>query len=193
MVKVLLLVVALTLCPQYEKSDRILFVGDSMTSYSRGWQHQFAKKLGYSYENLSVPGKRTDWMLRTLTEHLKTKSDYKVCVIYGGINDGFSSVKPESALQNVQKMVDLCNTVGIKPVVIVGYRPDFVMVNTYVKSNEAKYRERYKTIQNLFLSELKNCKIIPLDNVITREDSADGIHLKSSGHIKFAEWVYKNY
>ena len=192
MLKVLLLIIALMFDPQYEKTNRILFVGDSMTSYRGGWQHQFAKQLGYGYENLSMPGKRTAWMLETFTNHLKTKSDYKICVIYGGINDGFSMVKVESAVQNVQKMVDLCNAAGIKPVVVVGYRPDVVMVNTTIKE-EAKCRERYKTIQNLFLTELKNCKIVPIDNTITRQDSDDGVHFKASGHRKFAEWVYKNY
>jgi len=192
MLKVLLLIIALMLDPQYEKSERILFVGDSMTSSRGGWHHQLAKKLGYGYDNLSIPGKRTLWMLNTLIEHLKTKSDYKVCVIYGGINDGFSLVKPESALQNVQKMVDLCNVAGIKPIVVVGYRPDEIMTNTTLKE-EKRCRERYTTIQNLFLSELKNCKIVPIDNVITRQDSNDGVHFKASGHRKFAEWVYKNY
>jgi len=164
-----------------------------MTSYKGGWQHQLAKRLNVSYKNLSVPGKRTDWMLSTMKTHLSVNSKYKTCIIYGGINDGFSSVKPETALRNMQAMVDLCNSKGIQPIVVVGYQPDIVMVNTYVKENERKYRERYKLIQNLFLTELKDCQIIPIDYTITRLDSDDGIHFKASGHRKFAEWVYKNY
>jgi lysophospholipase L1-like esterase len=194
MIKVLLLIVALMLDPQYEKSDRILFVGDSMTAYKGGWQHQFAKKLGYNYDNLSVPGKRTDWMLRTLTEHLKTRSDYKVCVIYGGINDGFAYTKTRSALENVQKMVDLCNAAGIKPIVIIGYDPNKIMVNLPRPMEKLEFhRNRYIEIQKLFLTELKNCKIVPMAQDIERKDSDDGVHFVASGHRKLAEWVYKNY
>lgn len=208
-----ILLAALLLLPlQNRNGNKILFVGDSMTAYTGGWQHQLAKKLGLPYSNLSVSGKRTEWMFSALKKQMIgynvpvydavrdlrytiRKCPYGVCFIYGGINDGFSYVKVESALNNVQAMVDLCNATGIKPVVIIGYDPDKVMVNTYIQNKEKEkfHRERYKTIQNLFASRLKNCKILPMDTTITRLDSGDGIHFKASGHKKFAEWVYKNY
>jgi lysophospholipase L1-like esterase len=31
-----------------------------------------------------------------------------------------------------------------------------------------------------------------MDNMIDRSDSDDGVHLKASGHRKFANWVLKN-
>jgi lysophospholipase L1-like esterase len=176
------------------KSDKLLFIGDSMTTYTGGWQHQLSKRLGSQYTNLSVSGRRTLWMRQTLETHLKTNSNYKTCFIYGGINDGFAYVSVESALQNVQTMVDLCNQYGIKPVVIIGYRPDVVMVNTrpaYPKL--ALHRERYMKIQEMFRTRLKGCQIIPMEETITRADTDDGVHFKASGHRKLSEWVYKNY
>lgn len=190
----LALILALLFTIQNTQTDRILFVGDSMTSYRYGWHHQFAKKLGRSYHNVSIPGKRTDWMKSKLIETVKLDPNFKTCVIYGGINDGFSYVKPETALKNVQDMVDFCNKNGIEPVVLVGYDPKTVMVNMpHIKDKADFYTKRYAEIQKLFVTQLKDCKIIPLASTITRADTDDGIHFKASGHSKFAEWVYQNY
>lgn len=187
-------ILALLFAMQDTKQDRILFVGDSMTSYTGGWHHQFAKKLGRSYHNVSIPGKRTEWMKLTLTETLKQDPNFKTCVIYGGINDGFAYVKVESALKNVQEMVDICNERGIEPVVLVGYDPNKVMIN-FTKSKERLefHRNRYIQIQQLFVTQLKNCKVVPIAQDITRKDSDDGVHFVASGHKKFAQWVYENY
>lgn len=189
-----LLILALLFPLQNTQRDRILFVGDSMTSYKGGWHHQFAKKLGREYTNVSIPGKRTDWMKLKLIQTIKLDPYFKTCVIYGGINDGFSYVKPESALKNVQDMVDICNQYGIEPVVIVGYDTKKVMVNTvYSKEKTEFHANRYAQIQKLFVTQLKDCKIIPMEVNLTRADTDDGIHFKASGHRKFAEWVYQNY
>lgn len=187
-------ILALLLTMQEAKQDRILFVGDSMTSYTGGWHHQFAKKLGANYANISIPGKRTDWMRYRLIETLSRDSNFSTCFIYGGINDGFAYVKVESALNNVQEMVDICNKTGIQPVVIVGYDPNKVMVNfTKKKDNLDFHRNRYIEIQRLFMTQLKNCKVIPIAQNISRSDSDDGVHFIASGHKKFSDWIYENY
>ena len=187
-------ILALLLTMQDAKQDRILFVGDSMTSYTGGWHHQLAKKLGKKYANVSIPGKRTDWMKLRLIDALKIDDNFSTCFIYGGINDGFAYVKVESALKNVQDMVDICNKHGIQPVVVLGYDPSKVMVNfTTNKDNLDFHRKRYIQIQELLMTQLKNCRVIPIANEITRSDSDDGVHFVASGHKKFAEWVYQNY
>jgi lysophospholipase L1-like esterase len=189
----IVLTLALMLVTQISEK-KILFVGDSMTSYTGGWHHQLAKKLGKQYANVSIPGKRTDWMKLKLIETLKTDDNFSTCFIYGGINDGFAYVKVESALKNVQDMVDICNKHGIQPVVVLGYDPSKVMVNfTTNKDNLDFHRKRYIQIQELFMTQLKNCKVIPIAQTIERLDSEDGVHFKSSGHKKFADWVYENY
>lgn len=194
MIKIALLVAFLLTSQVFQQQNRILFVGDSMTSYKGGWHHQFAKMLGRDYSNLSVPGKRTDWMKYRLIETLSTYKNFGMCFIYGGINDGFAYVKVESVLKNVQEMVDLCNKHGIEPVVIVGYDPKAVMVDFPKPKDRLDFhRNRYIEIQKLFLTQLKNCKIVPIATTLTRSDSDDGVHFKASGHRKFAEWVYQNY
>lgn len=185
---ILLLLVLMFHSPQ---QDRILFVGDSMTAYSNGWQHQFAKQIGCQYTNLSVSGKRTSWMLQTLRSHLQTDSNYKACFIYGGINDGFAHVKTQSAIDNIQSMVDLCNSMGIEPVVIMGYNPCTAMTNLRT-ANADFHVNRYVQIQDM-MSSLQNCKLITIADTITRQDSDDGIHFRASGHRKFSQWVLKHY
>lgn len=142
------------------------------------------------YDNYSMPGKRTDWMHKTLTIALLKNKSYKKCYIYGGINDAFSRVKLESSLNNLQKIIDTCNKYNIEPIIVVGYNPENVMCHLSI-SNEKFHVDRYIKIQEMMLN-LKNCKIIPIEQSITRNDTDDGIHFKYSGHKKFSEWVYQN-
>lgn len=184
---------ALLLASQIQEK-KILFVGDSMTAFPGGWHDQFAKRLGKQYVNSSVPGKRTDWMKYTLIETLKSDREFSTCFIYGGINDAFAQVKAERVLFNMQEMVDTCNKLGIEPVVIVGYDPSKVMVESTTKKKEEDIRiKRYIQIQDLLIRELKNCKIIPMAENVMRSDSNDGVHFTKSGHSKFSDWVYENY
>lgn len=192
--KNIILVFLLTLMSSVPKWNRLLFVGDSLTCYSGGWQHVVSKQLGLEYDNISKGGKRTDWMEKRLREHLSNNSDYGTVVIYGGINDSFAYSQPNLTIRNIQRMVDLCNEKKIKPVVIVGYDPSKVIFKTVYSDKVTEFhRKRYINLQNRIQNEIKNCKIIPIETTIDRTDSGDGIHLKSSGHKKFYKWVLKNW
>ena len=192
--KNIILVFLLTLMSSVPKWNRLLFVGDSLTCYSGGWQHVVSKQLGLEYDNISKGGKRTDWMEKKLREHLSNNSDYGTVVIYGGINDSFAYSQPNLTIRNIQRMVDLCNEKKIKPVVIVGYDPSKVIFKTVYSDKVTEFhRKRYINLQNRIQNEIKNCKIIPIETTIDRTDSGDGIHLKSSGHKKFYKWVLKNW
>ena len=192
--KNIILVFLLTLMSSVPKWNRLLFVGDSLTCYSGGWQHVVSKQLGLEYDNISKGGKRTDWMEKRLREHLSNNSDYGTVVIYGGINDSFAYSHPNLTIKNIQRMVDLCNEKKIKPVVIVGYDPSKVIFKTVYSDKVTEFhRKRYINLQNRIQNEIKNCKIIPIETTIDRTDSGDGIHLKSSGHKKFYKWVLKNW
>ena len=172
---------------------RILFIGDSLTCYAGGWQHQFAKGLGYDYVNISSGGKRTDWMLKTLRQHFHTHPKYDLVVIYGGVNDAFASVSPSKVVENVQEMVYECETHNIESIVILGYSPNKVLKNgPYSESIMARARNRYSIIQSKLDSQLVACLVIPVDNTVDRSDSDDGIHLIASGHRKFAKSVLAN-
>ncbi len=162
----------------------LLYVGDSLTCYQNGWQHNVAKHFNLSYDNISKGGKRTDWMLNRLREQLKTHK-YKTIIIYGGVNDAFSYTKNDKTIKNLQEMIDLCNHYGSKPIVIVGYNPKLVMENSRGKKS-------YINLQSK-MDSLRDCKIIKIEPTITRSDSNDGIHLNASGHRKFVKWIINNY
>ncbi len=190
--KYLVLLLAL-LFPSFTKPKRILFIGDSLTCYAGGWQHQFAKGLGSEYVNISKGGKRTDWMLKTLREHLRHNRNYDMVVIYGGVNDAFSYVPLSNVADNVQDMVDECIYYDIPVVVISGYSPDKVLKRgPYSETIMARARSRYAAIQKNMNTKLVRCDVLPVDTTVDRSDSDDGIHLRASGHRKFAKFMLTN-
>ena len=188
--KKLLVILSLVLVSFKPETNKVLFIGDSLTCYAGGWQDQVAKKLGYKYENISKGGKRTSWMLATLTMHFGTKRDYKKVFIYGGCNDAFSYVSLEGAVTNVQNMVNLCIENKMEPIVILGYDPYKVMVNTPYKKEIADFHKaRYVKLQNMMRQQLVGCKIVEVCPTVTNANAHDDIHLGASGHKLFADWV----
>jgi lysophospholipase L1-like esterase len=191
--KKLLILLALSLVSFTSPQKRILFVGDSLTSYSNGWQDAVGRAMGIDYDVLARDGKRTSWMLKALEEQLADDSEYDAVIIYGGINDSFSYVNSSTTIDNIQSMVDLCNRLRIKPIVVVGYNPDRVIQRTVYGGVVTKVcRDRYTVLQNKIRTNLRGCQIIPMEDSINRADSDDGIHLRASGHRKFARWILQN-
>jgi lysophospholipase L1-like esterase len=191
--KKLALILCLTLSAFTQKEDKILFVGDSLTAYRGGWQHQVARMLHAKHTNISKGGKRTKWMVNELNKLSDNSEGYTKVIIYGGINDSFSSVKEEETIENIQDMVYTAKEMGSEPIVIVGYNADKVNRNTmYSNEVETKCRNRYIKLQKRIQRDIRGCNVIPMDNTIDRSDSDDGIHLKASGHRKFSSWVLKN-
>ncbi len=173
--------------------EKILFVGDSLTAYRGGWQHQLARLRHAEYDNISKGGKRTKWMLKELKKKLSETNEYDEVIIYGGINDSFSYVSEDETIQNIQEMVYLVKSVRAVPIVIVGYNPQRVINSTmYSDEVEIRCRNRYIKLQKRMETELKQCVVIPMENSIFRGDSSDGIHLIASGHRKFAKFVFDN-
>lgn len=173
--------------------QRMLFIGDSLTCYAYGWQHQVAVAKGHTYLNLASVGKRLDWMKYTLDGQLKKDAIWSTAFIYGGCNDAFCLVSLEKSLQFTQMMVDSCNSKGIKPVVVIGFDAEKVIKKTvYGDDLTIKSRERYAQLQKMMLEKLKNSQIIPVDPNFTYEDTSDGIHFRASGHKKIADWVLKH-
>ena len=171
---------------------KVLYIGDSLTCYKGGWQDQVSKDLNYVGTNISKGGKRTSWMLETLTQHLNSNHNYDKVFIYGGCNDAYSYVKLTSAVNNIQEMIDLCIKYKIEPIVVIGYDPNLVQTKTPYDAKTTKFhRDRYVELQKLMTQHLVNCKIVKMDTTVTRKDSDDGLHLKASGHKKFSNWVIK--
>jgi lysophospholipase L1-like esterase len=191
--KKLALILCLTLSAFKKEDDKILFVGDSLTAYRGGWQHQVARMLHSKYDNISKGGKRTKWMVKELNKLSDNSRGYTKVIIYGGINDSFSSVKEDETIENIQDMVYTAKEMGAEPIVIVGYNADKVNRNTgYSNEVETKCRNRYIKLQKRIQRDIRGCNVISMDNTIDRSDSDDGVHLKASGHRKFSSWVLKN-
>ena len=173
-----------------ETGRRILYVGDSLTCYAGGWQSTVAKGLDMKFHNLSKGGKRTKWMLSTLESYLKKNEFHSTLIIYGGINDSFAMTSETETLNNIQSMVDLGNLYEMEVIVIVGYNPEKVIKNTvYDDATTTRCRNRYIKLQKKIQERITGCRIVPMDNTVNRSDSDDGIHLKASGHKKFAKHV----
>lgn len=190
---ILIILLCIFLMGFIPREERILFVGDSLTAYSGGWQHQLGRMLKIKYDNIAKGGKRTKWMLNQLEKYSHKTDRYTKVIIYGGINDSFSSVKEDDTIENIQKMVNIAKYMGAEPIVVVGYNPQRVIqVTTYSPEIETKCRNRYISLQKRIQSDIKGCKIIPMEENIYRIDSDDGIHLKASGHRKFMNWVLTN-
>jgi lysophospholipase L1-like esterase len=191
--KTLLISLFLFLFTPSKKDVKILFIGDSLTCYTNGWQHTVAKGMGMGYVNISKGGKRTDWMLKTLRNYLENGPHHNTLIIYGGINDSFASTKESTTINNLQSMINLGNQYEMEVIIIVGYDPNRVIKKTvYDYSTTKVCRDRYVKLQKKMQENLIGCKIIPMDTTVNYSDSGDGIHLKSSGHKKFSNWVLKN-
>ena len=192
----LLAIVLLTSLTYKTPPRRVLYIGDSLTCATGGWQDQVSKHFGYQSLNLSKGGVRTDYMRSTLNTCFKTDSAFTRVFIYGGCNDAFSYVDLQGAVNNIQAMVDSCNRRGIEPIVIVGFNPAQVTTKTVYDSETTKRCVgRYIEFQKLMVKEktgLKNCKIIPMDTTMFYSDTWDGIHFAPSGHKKFSNWVIEH-
>jgi len=192
----LLAIVLLTSLTYKTPPRRVLYIGDSLTCATGGWQDQVSKHFGYQSLNLSKGGVRTDYMRSTLNTCFKTDSAFTRVFIYGGCNDAFSMVDLQGAVNNIQAMVDSCNRRGIEPIVIVGFNPAQVTTRTvYDAATTKRCVGRYIEFQKLMVKEktgLKNCKIIPMDTTMFYSDTGDGIHFAASGHRKFSKWVIEH-
>lgn len=187
---ILIILLCVFLMGFIQREERILFVGDSLTAYSGGWQHQLGRMLKMKYDNISKGGKRTKWMLNQLKQYSHKTDRYTKVIIYGGINDSFSSVREDETIENIQKMVNTAKYMGAEPIVVVGYNPTMVISETsYPKDVETKCRNRYISLQKRIATDIKGAKIVPMTDTINRSDSGDGIHLWGGGHRKFMHWV----
>ena len=175
----------------------VLFVGDSITAIEYNgkpvtWTYPNIVKKELAPKNVKVDvvaqgGRRTDWLLTNLTEKLKTNK-YDRVYIYGGINDMFSSTTKQTALQNVQKMVDLIKSNGGEPYVIIGYDAKTFMdenklvPTSYVptKAGMIKLKNRYIDYQNSIADTIKGATIVDKFDIPSSMTS-DAVHPTPSG------------
>lgn len=191
-----------------KKLKSLLFVGDSITAIESGgkpvtstYPNIIKKELepkGVNVDVVAQVGKRTDWILANLTEKLKTNK-YDRVYIYGGINDMFSGVSKQRALQNVQKMVDLIKSKGAEPFVIIGYDANRFMdenklkptKNVPTKAGIIQLKNKYVDYQNSIKTTIKNATIVDKFN-IPSSMTVDAIHPTPSGQKIIANSLLKD-
>jgi acyl-CoA thioesterase-1 len=178
----------------------ILIVGDSQSAIadSSGNKITFTypnilKKTlepeGYKIDVLAIGGKTTDWMKNNLPNQL-AKNKYDRVYIYGGGNDtSNASIKLDTTLNNIQKMVDMSIENGADVIVNLGWKiqGDFgnykiMPLTIYLKKKEdwIPYVEKRKELQRLIPKRIKNAKFIqPYD---LKSLTKDGIHPTAEGH-----------
>jgi lysophospholipase L1-like esterase len=189
-------------------ANSILFVGDSITAIEYNgkpvtWTYPNIVKKELAPKNVKVDvvaqgGKRTDWLLTNLTEKLKTNK-YDRVYIYGGINDMFSSTTKQTALQNVQKMVNLIKSKGGEAYVIIGYDTKTFMdenklvTTSYVptKAGMVKLKNRYIDYQNSIADTIKGATIVEKFNIPSSMTS-DAVHPTPNGQKIIAKKLLEN-
>lgn len=190
---------------------KILFIGDSHTAIKKKdgtpitytYPALLKKDLeskGYTIDVLALGGMTTKWMLDNLPAQLKNNK-YDRVYIYGGTNDASnSSIKLETALSNIQKMVDLSIENGADPFVIIGYKVEgengklmnwrnMSIKGTLLKKQEdwIPYIEKYVKLQKAIPETIKNANFIPPYDL--QGKTSDGIHASAEGQRMVADIV----
>lgn len=170
------------------KNKSAFFIGDSHTAnHSYGWQKIVCESTGMNMKNYAVIGKHLPWMVQVTNKNLTKEYDF--CFIYGGANDIHGNRNPYDVVNDVQKIVDVCNSRGVKPIVLTGF--DAEKCVKPIKGQEF-YPKAYSRYQKILMDSLKNVTVIDT-RVVVRTDCGDWTcHMKPSGHKKVAERVIKN-
>jgi hypothetical protein len=178
--------------PKVDSSSSILFIGDSHTTYAKGWQYQLAKLANLKSHVISKGGMRTDWMWRNSRSVISHKFSY--CFIWGGANDAASEhYNLDTSISHIQKIVNLCNKHGVKVFVLTGFNPTNIRITDKNRKQWGFYPAKYVRLQNLMKSKITGATVIQ-NWFISRDcgDCGDFIcHMTASGHRKMAQGIYQ--
>ena len=166
----------------------VAFIGDSHTSYSKGWQDILSKKTGLKYFNYSVGGISTNWMLDIAKNNLNSYHNF--LFVWGGANDMFGNyITPKQALNNVQEIVNLANKRKIKTFILTGFSPKDCVENKNQKTEQ--YIKRYSEYQQLLVDSIKGATVIK-NHFVNKNDGDCGdyiCHMTYQGHTKMADSI----
>jgi lysophospholipase L1-like esterase len=170
------------------KGKKVLFIGDSHTAYSNGWQDRLCRRTGMTYLNTAVGGKQTQWMVEEARQKVTGYFDY--CFIYGGANDMAGNRSPMKSVKNIQTIVNLCNKAQVKPIVVTGFDP-VTCIDVRGRDVYRGYPQRYARFQQLLVDSIKRATVVKT-HYILRTDCGDFLcHMAASGHRKMADSIIK--
>ena len=170
------------------KGKKVLFIGDSHTAYSNGWQDRLCRRTGMTYLNTAVGGKQTQWMVGEARQKITSYFDY--CFIYGGANDMAGNRSPMKSVKNVQIIVDLCIKAHVKPIVVTGFDP-ITCIDVRGRDVYRGYPQRYARFQQMLVDSIKGATVVKT-HYISRTDCGDFLcHMAASGHRKMADSIIR--
>ena len=180
---------------------RILIAGDSQSVI----KNDDGKNITFTYPNILIKnfpnikfdvlasvGKNSAWLLNNLPNQLKKQNYDRIYIYIGGNDTSNSSIKLETTLSNIQKMVDLGNKNGADVFVNLGYRVEgtagkfgnykIMPLTKYLKKQEdwIPYVEKRKELQRLIPKTIICANFVPIYDL--NKNTSDGIHPNSIGH-----------
>ena len=180
---------------------RILIAGDSQSVI----KNDDGKNITFTYPNILIKnfpnikfdvlasvGKNSAWLLNNLPNQLKKQNYDRIYIYIGGNDTSNSSIKLETTLSNIQKMVDLGNKNGADVFVNLGYRVEgtagkfgnykIMPLTKYLKKQEdwIPYVEKRKELQRLIPKTIIGANFVPIYDL--NKNTSDGIHPNSIGH-----------
>ena len=135
-----------------------------------------------------------------MPNQLKKEKYDRIYIYIGGNDTSNKSIKLETTLSNIQKMVDLSNDNGADVFVNLGYKVEGKFGNINIlpvgrpanllkkKEDWIPYIEKRKELQKLIPQKIKNATFIPIYDLESK--TSDGIHPSSSGHKIVADKIY---
>lgn len=131
------------------KNKNVLIVGDSITADAGfTWSSQYKKnQTDKNVKILAIPGKQLiTWMKPELEKELKVNK-YDTVIIYGGVNDAFSSKTSSQIIKGLQSIVDNVKNNGAQAIVITGYDAEKDMdVNKMPTTRYVRTADEYKPL-----------------------------------------------
>jgi hypothetical protein len=176
----------------------VMFVGDSLSSgpgYT--WNYLLEKSHpDWDVTHVTKKGVKTSWMLQNFKTKLNEKKYDKV-FIWGGTNDAFGQVSLDSAVSNIQSMVDAVVNQGGQAYVFIGYDAKSVMTDESLKTTiycdkpcMLRGRDRTIELQEKVVNGIKNAIMVPAV-VGSPSWTSDGVHVNGSAHKLFKDQVEK--
>jgi len=180
---------------------KILIAGDSQSAI----KNDDGKNITFTYPNILIKnfanikfdvlasvGKNSAWLLKNLPNQLKKENYDRIYIYIGGNDTSNASIKLETTLSNIQKMVDLGNKNGADVFVNLGYRVEgtagkfgnykIMPLTRYLKKQEdwIPYVEKRKELQRLIPKTIQGANFVPIYDL--NKNTSDGIHPNSIGH-----------
>lgn len=176
----------------------ILCIGDSLTfGYGVTKENSWVSLLNSnknSFINKGVNGDTSTGILSRIYEVLK-RSDCEICLIMCGSNDILMNKSLSSIIDNVKLMIDDCNLLNIKPVILSPPKIYSSLAtekwDSSIDYNKCNLKlKEYSNKLNLLCKE-NNTIFIDINSIfpLNKANYTDGLHLSIDGNLLVASII----